>query len=187
RVHLSSELDIESYFLALKKLRGVEVQEEEPDFDGILAVANETGNQTLRGNISLIRLDLKVFFGEWKEAAEMLNSAGDDVQDALLASFSGIRWTILEALFLSRQLASARIFSHPSSGGEGRTRQCKREDDTAEKNGFLQDQALSNELASLYFESIGDTTQKSVHRENAIRCYSEWGATAKVEQLRNLT
>ena len=57
----------------------------------------------------------------------------------------------------------------------------------AEKNGFLQDQALSNELASLYFDSIGDATQRSVHWENAIRCYSEWGATAKVEQLRNRT
>ena len=59
--------------------------------------------------------------------------------------------------------------------------------DTAEKNGFLQDQALSNELASLYFGSIGDTRQMSIHRENAIRCYSEWGATTKVEQLRTRT
>ena len=59
--------------------------------------------------------------------------------------------------------------------------------DKAQKNGFLQDQALSNELASLYFDSIGDTAQERVHRENAIRCYSEWGATAKVKQLRNRT
>ena len=59
--------------------------------------------------------------------------------------------------------------------------------ETAEKNGFLQDQALSNELASLYYDSIGDKAQKSIHRENAIRCYSEWGATAKVEQLRSQT
>ena len=59
--------------------------------------------------------------------------------------------------------------------------------ESAEKNGFLQDQALSNELASLYFGSIGYTTLKSIHRENAIRCYFEWGATAKVEQLRTRT
>merc|ERR1719263_2131890 len=46
--------------------------------------------------------------------------------------------------------------------------------DTAEKNGFLQDQALSSELASLYFDRIDDTRQMSIHMENAIRCYSEW-------------
>ena len=59
--------------------------------------------------------------------------------------------------------------------------------DKAQKNGFLQDQALSNELASLYFDSIGDTAQERVHRENAIRCYLEWGAKAKVEQLQSGT
>ena len=226
RVHLSSELDIESYFLALKKLRGVEIQEDERDFDGILAAANETGNQTLHGNIYLIQLDLKVFFGEWEEAAEMLNSAGDGVQDALLASFTGIRWTILEALisikatrfskkivtsFKWRRRAykavltvrgwakkknpnvehSLHLLEAELASNEGKKRKAESHYrdaiDTAEKNGFLQDQALSNELASLYFGSIGDKAKESVHRENAIRCYSEWGATAKVEQLRNLT
>jgi len=98
---LDTELDIESYFLAVKKLRGVEIQEDERDFDGILAVASEIGNQSLLGNIYLIQLDLKVFSGEWEEAAKMLESAGN-VQDALFAKFSGVRWTILEALISIR-------------------------------------------------------------------------------------
>ncbi|EJK59248.1 hypothetical protein THAOC_20557 [Thalassiosira oceanica] len=238
RFHITSELDIESYFLAFKKLRGVEIQEDERDFDGILAVANQIGNKSLLGNIYLIQLDLKVFFGEWEEAAEMLHSAGN-VQDALFAKYSGVRWTILEALISIqatrfskkmltswkwRQRAYAMLTSwkwrqrayasvkrvrgwakkkNPNilhnlhlldaelASVEGKKKKAishyRDAIDMAEKNGFLQDQALSSELASLYFDSIGDTRQMSIHRENAIRCYSEWGATAKVEQLRTRT
>jgi len=221
RVHISSELDIESYFLALKKLRGVEIQVDERDFDGILAVANETGNQTLHADIYLIQLDLKVFFGEWEEAAEMLNSAGN-LHDAVLGMFAGVRWTILEALisikatrfskkiltsFKWRRRAyravrtvrgwarkknpnvvhSLHLLEAELASVQGRRRKAESHYrdaiDTAWKNGFLQDQALSNELASLHFEGIGDAAQMSAHWESAIRCYSEWGATAKVEQL----
>jgi len=222
QVHISSELDIECYFLALKKLRGVEIQEDERDFDGILAVANQIGNKSLLGNIYLIQLDLKVFFGEWEEAAEMLHSAGN-VQDALFAKYSGVRWTILEALIsmkatrFSKKMSTSLKWRRRAYKAVKRVRGWAKKKnpniehslhlleaelaslkgkkkkailhyrhaiDTAEKNCFLQDQALSNELASLYFASIGDTTRMSIHRENAIRCYSEWGATAKVEQLR---
>ena len=224
-VYISSELHIENYFLALKKLRGVEIQEDERDFDGILAVAKETGNQTLHSNIYLIRLDLKVFFGEWEEAAEMLTSAGN-VQDTILALFAGVRWTILEALismkatrFTNNTLRSliwrrraykavkrVRVWAKKKNPNiehslhlleaemaslkgnkEKAISQYRLAIDTAEKNCFLQDQALSNEMAGLYFASIGDTTRQSIHTENAIRCYSEWGATAKVEQLRSRT
>ncbi|EJK70311.1 hypothetical protein THAOC_08341 [Thalassiosira oceanica] len=226
RVHMASELHIENYFLALKKLRGVEIQEDERDFDGILAVANDMGNKTLHAHIYLIQLDEKVFFGEWEEAAEMLNSSGSDAQDALLAMFAGVRWTILEALISIKAIRfSKKILpslkwrrraykavqtvrgwakkknpnikhSHHLLEAELASFEGKKKEavshyseaiETAEKNGFLQDQALSNELASLYFDSIGDMARKSVHRKNAIRCYSEWGATAKVKQLQNRT
>eukprot|EP00578_Thalassiosira_sp_NH16_P023676 CAMPEP_0181082736 /NCGR_PEP_ID=MMETSP1071-20121207/3781_1 /TAXON_ID=35127 /ORGANISM="Thalassiosira sp., Strain NH16" /LENGTH=743 /DNA_ID=CAMNT_0023164343 /DNA_START=105 /DNA_END=2336 /DNA_ORIENTATION=+ len=53
----------------------------------------------------------------------------------------------------------------------------------ASKNGFLQDQALSHELASLYFEGRGDDSRRDHHMEHAIQCYSAWGAMAKVAQL----
>ncbi|EJK68567.1 hypothetical protein THAOC_10238 [Thalassiosira oceanica] len=222
QVHISSELKLECYFLALKKLRGVEIQEDERDFDGILAVAKEIGNQVLTGNIYLIRLDLKVFFGEWEEAVEMLISAGN-VQDTLFATFAGLRWTILEGIIsmkatrFSKKMSTSLKWRRRAYTAVKRVRGWAKKKnpniehslhlleaelaslkgkkkkaishyrhaiDTAEKNCFLQDQALSNELASLYFASIGDTTRMSIHRENAIRCYSEWGATAKVEQLR---
>lgn len=53
----------------------------------------------------------------------------------------------------------------------------------ASKNGFLQDQALSHELASLYFEGRGDDSRRDHHMEHAIQCYLAWGAMAKVAQL----
>ena len=49
----------------------------------------------------------------------------------------------------------------------------------AEKNGLIQDQALSHELAS----AAGIDNRGDYHTKNAIQCYSEWGATKKVSQL----
>ena len=53
----------------------------------------------------------------------------------------------------------------------------------ASTNGFIQDCALSHELTSAYFASKGDHYWKDYHMEKCIERYSEWGATAKVEQL----
>lgn len=50
----------------------------------------------------------------------------------------------------------------------------------AEKNGLIQDLALSHELASK-----GDDYHRDHHMKNAIKCYSEWGATKKVRQLKD--
>lgn len=55
--------------------------------------------------------------------------------------------------------------------------------DIAAKNQFIQDEALSNEMASSYFGSRNNVSRRDYYLGNAIRCYSEWGATAKVEQL----
>ena len=55
--------------------------------------------------------------------------------------------------------------------------------DTAEKNGFLQDQALSNEMASTYYKRRGDESNRDHYLKQAIECYSKWGATAKAHQL----
>ena len=56
--------------------------------------------------------------------------------------------------------------------------------DIASKNQFIQDEALSNELASEYFGSRNERSQSSdYYLKQAIECYSKWGATAKVQQL----
>jgi len=55
----------------------------------------------------------------------------------------------------------------------------------ASRNGFIQDRALSHELTSVYFSKKGDEYWKDYHMEQCLECYSNWGATAKVEILRS--
>ena len=54
---------------------------------------------------------------------------------------------------------------------------------TASRHGFLQYKALSHELASLYYESKGDTYWEEYNLDRAIEAYSDWQATAKVAEL----
>ena len=54
---------------------------------------------------------------------------------------------------------------------------------TASKHGFLQYKALSHELASLYYASRGDAYWEEYNLDRAIEAYSDWQATAKVEEL----
>lgn len=54
----------------------------------------------------------------------------------------------------------------------------------AEKRGFLQDQALANEFASAFFKTLdGFAYASKSHMDEAIKCYSAWGAMAKVEKF----
>ena len=55
----------------------------------------------------------------------------------------------------------------------------------ASRNGFIHDKALLHELASVYFENMGDKYWANYHMACCQQCYWEWGATAKLEQLRN--
>ena len=57
---------------------------------------------------------------------------------------------------------------------------------TASTNDFRQDKALCHELASMYYGSKGDVCKRDDHMKHAILCYEEWGARAKVDQLRSL-
>jgi len=54
----------------------------------------------------------------------------------------------------------------------------------SEKRGFLQDQALANEFASAFFNTLdGYANSTKSHIDEAIKCYSAWGAIAKVEKF----
>jgi len=50
-------------------------------------------------------------------------------------------------------------------------------------NGLVQDKALSHELASAYFGSIGDNYWRDYHLGKCKECYTEWGATAKANSI----
>ena len=55
---------------------------------------------------------------------------------------------------------------------------------TAAKSGFIQDAALGNELAGEYFRHVGDDYWAEQYFIRACELYHEWGAHAKVEQLK---
>jgi len=219
--YISSELFVQNYLLAVKKLRGVELEENESDFHCILEAARKTGNLTLKAYVYTLLLELSVFFGEWEEGMAILQKTGD-VRTALLGSFGEVRFTVSEALI---SIKAAQISSSMVSSIKWRRRAWKALNlvrgwstkgnvnvdhsmyllnaefaalrgkitkasncfkyaiGIAENRAFLQDLALSHELASGFYKRIGDDIKKNFHLQQAVKCYSEWGATSKVDQL----
>ncbi|MDB5764451.1 MAG: putative two-component system sensory histidine kinase [Herminiimonas sp.] len=53
----------------------------------------------------------------------------------------------------------------------------------AGRNGFLNDEALSNELAARFYLASGKEREARIHLEEAHARYADWGASAKVELL----
>ena len=53
----------------------------------------------------------------------------------------------------------------------------------ARKDGFIQNEALANELAALFYAARGFETTAQAYLRNARYCYLRWGADGKVRQL----
>ena len=53
----------------------------------------------------------------------------------------------------------------------------------AGENGFLQEEALANELAARYYHSMGGIRIFGNYERNALYCYGKWGSPLKVRQL----
>ncbi|KAF3886375.1 MULTISPECIES: trifunctional serine/threonine-protein kinase/ATP-binding protein/sensor histidine kinase [Nostocales] len=53
----------------------------------------------------------------------------------------------------------------------------------AQENGFVQDEALSHELAAKFYLDWGKKQFAQLYLTNAYYCYARWGALAKVEDL----
>jgi PAS domain S-box-containing protein len=56
----------------------------------------------------------------------------------------------------------------------------------ANQHGFIQDEALSYELAARHYEKAGFQKFAEQYHGEARRCYQEWGASGKVRQLDNM-
>lgn len=54
----------------------------------------------------------------------------------------------------------------------------------ASTSGFLQDRGLAHELSGRYYAAQGDTYWARYHLEQAEQSFTDWGATAKVEHVR---
>lgn len=56
----------------------------------------------------------------------------------------------------------------------------------AQKNGFIHQQALANELAAKMYTQLGINDTAKMYMQQAITCYKKWGCTMKVQQLNKL-
>jgi len=222
---ITTELWLQIYLLAIKKLCNIELEENEKDFDGILQTTSEgqaMSSLTMQCYTNTIQLELYAFFGDWEEAKSLLLTTSD-VRAILQSPYPAVRHTFFEGLICikaaqssvgkmdswkwkRRALKSMKFIRRWIELGNVNIIHClhlleaelallngknekrvedfyKSAIDIAAKNQFIQDEALSNELASSYFGSLNNVSRRNYYLGNAIRCYSEWGATAKVEQL----
>jgi signal transduction histidine kinase/GAF domain-containing protein len=53
----------------------------------------------------------------------------------------------------------------------------------AKDNGYLQEEALANELAAKFYLNWGKEKIAQAYMQEAYYCYARWGATAKIDQL----
>ena len=53
----------------------------------------------------------------------------------------------------------------------------------AKENGFIQDEALANELAAIFYLNWSKEKIAATYMQHAYYCYARWGAKAKVEDL----
>ena len=56
----------------------------------------------------------------------------------------------------------------------------------AREQGFVQNEALANEVAARFYAARGFETIAHAYRRNARRCYLRWGADGKVRQLEQI-
>ncbi|MGD9169872.1 MAG: PAS domain S-box protein, partial [Candidatus Thiodiazotropha sp.] len=56
---------------------------------------------------------------------------------------------------------------------------------SAREQGFVQNQALANEMAAAYYYQQGMEKPANTHLTEALACYTRWGATGKVRQLQH--
>ena len=53
----------------------------------------------------------------------------------------------------------------------------------AKENGYIQEEALANELTAKFYLDWGKETVAAVYMQNAYYCYARWGAKAKIDRL----
>eukprot|EP00984_Skeletonema_dohrnii_P002037 scaffold682_cov105-Skeletonema_dohrnii-CCMP3373.AAC.7 len=91
-----NELKITILLSSVKKLRGLDPEAGDKILDSILASAAETRNN-LSAYVSAMKLEVFVFFQQWKEAVDLVQKAGN-VRLFLSSTFVVVRYTFLEAL-----------------------------------------------------------------------------------------
>ena len=138
--NIHSELFLQVYLLAIKKLRNMELEENEKDFEDIQLLSIEDNNVPLHSYVESMKLEVKVFFGQWVEARDLLLETGD-IRASLLGLFAGVRFTFIESLislkaaqsssgstrrkWTSRALKSMKLIDRWKKKGNVNLTQCK--------------------------------------------------------------
>jgi len=99
-------LHIVALLTTVKKLRGLDVEAGEEKMDSLSAIAASTHDLNLAAFISLIKLEVFVFFQQWEEALDLVRKAGNN-RLVLSSTFSSVRYTFLEALTYLKATQSA--------------------------------------------------------------------------------
>ncbi len=101
-----SKLKITIVLTTVKKLRGIDAEAGDKILDSVLAAAASTGNVTLSAYVNLFKLEVFVFFQQWREALDLVLKAGD-VRLFINYTFPSVRYTFLEALTYLKASQSA--------------------------------------------------------------------------------
>jgi hypothetical protein len=90
----------------MKKLRGIDDDAGDEILDSILATAASNRDSFLSATVNLMKLEVFVFYQEWKNAVDLVRKAGN-VRQFLTGSFHSVRYTFLEALTYLKAAQSA--------------------------------------------------------------------------------
>eukprot|EP00985_Skeletonema_marinoi_P030034 scaffold30138_cov131-Skeletonema_marinoi.AAC.1 len=92
-----SLLQIINLRTTVKKLRGIDSEAGDKIWDSMLTTAASNDDFSLSSLVNVMKLEVFVFYQEWKEAIELVRKAGN-VRQFLTALFTSVRYTFLEAL-----------------------------------------------------------------------------------------
>ncbi len=111
--HDDSKLKIIIVLTTVKKLRGIGTEAGDKILDSVLAAGASNRNVTLCAYVNLFKLEVFVFFQQWREALNLVRKAGD-VRLFINYTFPSVRYTFLEALtyLKAAQSASGWMKSH---------------------------------------------------------------------------
>eukprot|EP00985_Skeletonema_marinoi_P027532 scaffold22783_cov154-Skeletonema_marinoi.AAC.1 len=91
---------------AVKKLRGIDAESDEKILDSMLATEASADNTALFALVTLMKLEVFVFYKEWRETIDLVRKAGN-VRLFVAPFFASVRYTFLEALTYVKAAQSA--------------------------------------------------------------------------------
>ena len=92
--------------VTVKKLRGIDAEADDKILESTLATAASTDVLNVSASVNALKLEVFVFFQEWREAIDLVRKAGN-VRLYLSFRFPSVRYTFLEALTYLKAAQSA--------------------------------------------------------------------------------